>query len=428
MPSVNRVARRAGFLAALGAIPLALAYRFAVVYRVRAGLPRRVVPRLTPADRGLPFEDTIVRYSGGDLPAWFIPARGGARGPGIVLVHGWESNRDRTLPNAQVLHAAGFHVLTFDVRGHGANPAEEMPISVGEFRDDATAALDTLLTRPEVTRAGFLGHSLGAVGAALAAAAAGDRCDALVVSSAPADPRSLTRQTFRLANLWIPEPFATPLAALTSRVYVRPRGHRVRDLSASRAVAAYAGPILLVHGVEDSVVPPSHLGRLELAALAGQRARVAAGFPAGGPIESLLVAEGHHSWLYEHEPYRRAVAAFLAGALSRPSAGDRTSEILLVPKEAADRAAAVDARRIPDPDGAFAAITTAPSRRRRMAELIGAAHPAAVEVPPSPTLPPSPAYGNGATLAPEAGPPPEPSPPPEAAAAAGPRDAIASPR
>src|SRR5439155_2633541 len=101
MPSVTRAARRAGLLAALGAIPVALAYRFAVVYRVRAGLPRRVVPRLTPADRGLPFEDTIVRYSGGDLPAWFIPARGGARGPGIVLVHGWESNRDRTLPNAQ---------------------------------------------------------------------------------------------------------------------------------------------------------------------------------------------------------------------------------------------------------------------------------------------------------------------------------------
>ena len=116
MPS----ARRAGLLAAIAATPLALAYRFALVYRVRAGYPRRRGQQITPADRGLPFEETVVRSSAGDLPAWFIPAAGGAPGPGVVLVHGWESNRDRTIPNAQVLHAAGFHCLAFDVRGHGS--------------------------------------------------------------------------------------------------------------------------------------------------------------------------------------------------------------------------------------------------------------------------------------------------------------------
>ena len=29
---------------------------------------------------------------------------------------------------AVFLHAAGFHSLTFDVRGHGENPAEMLPI------------------------------------------------------------------------------------------------------------------------------------------------------------------------------------------------------------------------------------------------------------------------------------------------------------
>jgi uncharacterized protein len=369
MPSIPLPVRRAGTLAALMAASVALAYRFALVYRVRAGFARRVPPRLTPADRGLPFEPTTVPSTGGLLPAWFIPARGGAPGPGVVLVHGWESNRDRTLPNAQVLNAAGFHVLTFDVRGHGANPPEALPISVGEFRDDAAAALRVLLDRPEVTRGGLLGHSLGAVGAALAAADAGNRCAALVVSATPADPRRLTRQTFRLARLPIPEPFATPLAALTSRVYVRPRGHVVADLSASRAVARYAGPILLIHGAEDSVVPAVHLSHLERAARAGRRARIAAGLEAGGPVSSLLVADGHHSWLYEHEPYRRTVARFLAEALG--GVGD--------PAAAAERAAAVDARRIPDPDEAFAAVSVAPGTRRTVAELVGAARPIAVD-------------------------------------------------
>ena len=53
-----------------------------------------------PTDLGLPYETTTVRSGDLDLPAWFIPARGGAPGPGVVLVHGWESARDRTLPMA----------------------------------------------------------------------------------------------------------------------------------------------------------------------------------------------------------------------------------------------------------------------------------------------------------------------------------------
>jgi pimeloyl-ACP methyl ester carboxylesterase len=220
-----------------------------------------------------------------------------------------------------------------------------------------------------VTRGGLLGHSLGAVGAALAAADAGDRCAALVISATPADPRRLTRQTFRLARLPIPEPLATPLAALTARVYVRPRGHAVADLSASRAVARYGGPILLVHGAEDSVVPAVHLRHLERAARAGRRARIAAGLEAGGPISSLLVGDGHHSWLYEHARYRTTVARFLAESLG--GVGD--------PAAAAERAAAVDARRIPDPDEAFAAVAVAPGTRRTVAELVGAARPMAVD-------------------------------------------------
>ena len=74
------------------------------------------------------------------------------RRPGVVLVHGWESSRDRTLPHAQVLHALGFHVLTLDVRGHGANPPEVLPMSVGEYAADARAGVAWLRARPEVDR------------------------------------------------------------------------------------------------------------------------------------------------------------------------------------------------------------------------------------------------------------------------------------
>ena len=59
-PRAMGIVRRAGLLAALAAAPLGLAYRFALVYRARAGYPRQHLPTLTPADLGLPFESTVV--------------------------------------------------------------------------------------------------------------------------------------------------------------------------------------------------------------------------------------------------------------------------------------------------------------------------------------------------------------------------------
>ena len=76
------IVRRAGVVAALAAAPLGLAYRFALIYRARAGYPRQHVPTVTPADLGLPFETTTVRSGDIELPAWFIPARDGAAGSG----------------------------------------------------------------------------------------------------------------------------------------------------------------------------------------------------------------------------------------------------------------------------------------------------------------------------------------------------------
>jgi alpha-beta hydrolase superfamily lysophospholipase len=319
--------RRAGLIAAAAAAPFALAYRFALIYRTRAGFPTPRPPQSSPADLGFDFEEIAVPARDHvTLPGWFVPAEGGLPGPGVALVHGWESARDRLLPMIQFLHAAGFHCLAVDVRGHGANAAETLPITAGEFGADALAAWQALDARSEVSDAAILGHSMGAIGAILAAAAE-PRVAAVVATSAPADPWRLTRQTFRLARLPFPDVIAYPLAWLTTRVYLRPRGHGVADISASDALRRITCPVLLIHGTEDAVVPFAHLGRL---------ARITAA--AGHPAETLEIEGGQHSWLYEFPAYRRTVAGFLARVLGGP----------LAPDEAAARAEAVDARRLPD--------------------------------------------------------------------------------
>jgi pimeloyl-ACP methyl ester carboxylesterase len=349
--------RRAG-LVALALAPFGLAYRFALVYRARAGYPRRQPPLVTPADLGLPYETTTVRSGELDLPAWFIPARGGAPGPGVVLVHGWESARDRTLPMALFLHAAGFHCLTFDVRGHGANDAEDQPISGGEFGGDALAGFEALLARPEVTVGAISGHSMGGIGALLAAAA-DDRVAAVVATSSPADPYRLTRQTFRLARLPFPNVIAYPLAALTTHVYVRPRGHVVREISATEAITRYRGPVLLAHGADDAVVPSWHMERLAKAARAARLDRLDRAVTDRAPVETILIEGGQHSWLYEFAEYRRAVASFLAASLGGP----------LTPGEAGEIAAATTADRIPDGEAKFAAVATNPGGLRTLAQV-----------------------------------------------------------
>jgi pimeloyl-ACP methyl ester carboxylesterase len=348
--------RRAGVAAAIAAAPLALAYRFALVYRVRAGYPIPRPPQFSPADFGLAFEAIDVPSGDVTLPGWFVPAEGGRPGPGVALVHGWESARDRMLPMIAFLHAAGFHCLAVDVRGHGANAAETLPITAGECGADALAAFRALDARPEVTVGAISGHSMGAIGALLAGAAE-PRVAAVVATSAPADPWRLTRQTFRIAHLPIPDPIAYPLAWLTTRVYLRPRGHRVADISATEALRAIDRPVLLAHGEDDEVMPFVHLARLARAATA-----------AGHPPQVLEVPGGQHSWLYEFPEYRRVVAAFLARALGGP----------LAPDEAGARAAAIDARRLPDTIRPPTAGETEPGGFRSLAGI-------AVRVPRPPS-------------------------------------------
>jgi hypothetical protein len=335
-------ARRAGVAAAVAVAPFAAAWRFAHVYRSRAGFPRQHPPTFDPGALGLPFETLEVPTPDGlALPAWWIPAGDGGPGPAVVLVHGWESGRHRTLPNALVLRAIGYHVLTLDVRGHGANPAEELPISAGEFGSDALAGIQAALARADVSAVAVLGHSMGAIGAILAAAAE-PRVAAAVLTATPAGPYRLTRQTFRLARLPIPDPIAYPLAWLTTRVYLQPRGHLVDAISATSAIRRYAGPILAIHGTDDRVVPVAHLERLAAAARAA-RADLGDG---AAPVETLVIPGGQHSWMYEFPAYREVIARFLARSLGGPHE----------PEAAARIAAAVDARRPPDDDRRFGAL------------------------------------------------------------------------
>jgi len=348
-------------LAALtgGAAALAAAHRFALRYRERVGLPRRSPVDTTPAEFGLAFEEVTIPADDHELGGWFVPAEPAAaprrrhaaaevppaasglavdRRPAIVIVHGWESNRGRTFAHVRYLHAAGFHCLVFDVRGHGDNPPETLPVNVPEFAEDTEAAVCWLAARPDVSTVGVLGHSMGAAGA-IVAASREPLIRAVVSLSAPADLVRTTRKTFEMAEMSIPEPIATPLAWITAVVLLAPRRHSLTDASALVAAARYRGPLFLVHGAQDHGVPVEHLELIGRAAV-DERSE-------GDPsVETLVLPDFGHRWLYEDAGCRRRTAAFFATWLGGP----------VSPEAAGDRAAACVVERPKDPTYGFGAL------------------------------------------------------------------------
>jgi pimeloyl-ACP methyl ester carboxylesterase len=366
-PKLSRGTRwlRLGLLVG-GLAGFAAAYRFALRYREKVGLPRRSPVDSSPADFGLDFEDVVIPAGDRELAGWFVrasadePAEGSstpespapkrrragkaASGsqprPGIVVVHGWESNRGRTFAHVRYLHAAGFGCLVFDVRGHGDNPPETLAIQIPEFAEDTVAAVRWLAVRPEVSAVGVLGHSMGAAGA-IVAASHEPLIKAVVSLSAPADLVRMTRQTFEMADMHIPEPIATPLAWFTAAIMVAPRRHSVESASATAAAARYRGPLFLVHGAQDHGVPVEHLELIGRAAVAARSA-------GDGPVETLVLPEFGHRWLYEDAGCRRKIAAFFARWLGGPVA----------PQLAGERAAAMVVERPPDPVYGFGALAS----------------------------------------------------------------------
>ncbi len=328
----------------------AAAYRFALRYRERVGLPDRSPVEGSPADFGLEFERVDIPSGDHRLAGWFVPGPAATPGrgrPGVVVVHGWESNRGRTFAHARYLNAAGFHCLVFDVRGHGDNPEETLPVSVPEFAEDTAAAAGWLAARPEVSRVAVVGHSMGGAGA-IVAASREPAIEAVVSLSAPSDLVRMTRQTFEMAEMNIPGPIATPLAMLTAAVLLAPRRHSVDDASSLVAAARYRGPLLLIHGEQDHGVPVAHA---HLIAKAAEDSRT----PADAAVEVLVLPEFGHRWLYEDEGCRRRTAAFIAAALGGP----------IDPDEAGERAAACVVERPADPVYGFGALpaTDVPAER-----------------------------------------------------------------
>lgn len=238
----------------------------------------------------LAYEDvSFAAEDGQTLRGWFVEASTAERDAVIVLVHGGGGDRRDYLRHVPLFHAAGWPVLLFDCREHGASDGKGVGVSFGarEHRD-VSSAVSWLRDARGYEKVGVLGTSQG--GASVILAAARDPgIDAVIAENPFAHMDDLMDYGARE----VPQPMRWALGKAASwRTY----GAAPQPVDVVAKIAPR--PLLILHGTEDEVVHFSQSEKL---------------FAAAAEPKSLWLApDARHTQVYDVHPeeYTARVLAF----------------------------------------------------------------------------------------------------------------------
>ncbi|MEQ8602213.1 MAG: alpha/beta hydrolase [Marivibrio sp.] len=186
--------------------------------------------------------------------------------PGALFCGGFHSDMDGG--KATFLHAraaeAGVAFTRFDYQGHGRSSGAFAEGAIGAWFDDALFVLDRLTEGPQV----IVGSSMGGWMALLLARARPDRVAGLaLIAPAPDFPRKLmlpslpadARRALEETGLWDrPSEFADESYPITARLIEESAAHELLD----GPPIPVAGPVHILHGLADEIVPFDHARRV----------------------------------------------------------------------------------------------------------------------------------------------------------------------
>jgi pimeloyl-ACP methyl ester carboxylesterase len=248
-----------------------------------------------------------VSVAAGDRSITLAVAEAGASGRPLLLVHGFTGAKEDFTEHLPALAADGWHVVAPDLRGHGAShaPPEEDAYDLASLAGDVLALADVL----EWPSFALLGHSMGGMVVQVAALAAAERIEALVLMDTSPGPVGVDRE---LADLSVEVVRTGGMALLGEVIASLPDGSPL-DTTASRRLQTRPSPL----GGDDPEASWTAFGETKM--MAASPAMYAAMVPAmldqadrrrslAELVLPVLVMVGEHDTLF-FEDCRRLAAA-----------------------------------------------------------------------------------------------------------------------
>ena len=199
-----------------------------------------------------------IQDDGIQLSAVLERPEGSGKCPLVIQLHGFTGAKDRphNLLAAETMREAGFATLRFDLYGHGESGGKFRNHTLFKWISNTLAVMDYAksLGYEELYLAG---HSQGGLVAALVAGMEGDRVRGLILRA----PAFMIPRGAREGNL-LGIPFDPAHIPDAIPIYdgLELDGNYLRTAQAVYAeetAERYKGPVLILHGEEDDVVPPA---------------------------------------------------------------------------------------------------------------------------------------------------------------------------
>lgn len=188
--------------------------------------------------------------------------------PLVIICHGFTANCNRPLLTdiADDLQEQGIASLRFDFNGHGKSEGEFQNMTVLNEIEDLKDVISWAQTQNWVENISLLGHSQGGVVVSMTAGELGDGVIKNVVLMAPA---AVLRDDAIRGNTqgaeYDPWNFKGDYVVLPRNGYKLGRKYveTARDLPIYETTWRYNGPVLVIQGTHDRVVPYTYAERYE---------------------------------------------------------------------------------------------------------------------------------------------------------------------
>jgi uncharacterized protein len=190
-------------------------------------------PRWAPPGHPSGVEPIWLTTPSGRVEAWFLPpaVRSGTPAPLLLFAHGNGELIDHWASAFDEPRAAGFGVLLVEYPGYGRSPGSPSEASINAVM---LAAYDHAKARPDVDSTRIVAHGRSLGGGAVCLLATARPLAALILESTFTSVRAFASH-FGAPGILVRDPFDN-LAAL----------------------ARYPGPLLVLHGERDEIIPVAH--------------------------------------------------------------------------------------------------------------------------------------------------------------------------